>query len=136
MLSTFLASNIDTKLCTSILNMQIKTYLMKVILYNFKWEEKVVVNLPLDGKFCQSTILAAYWVIHKYTAILFISLHLLSLKLMCGWEKVKLLSRVWLFAIPWNVAYQAPPSMGFSRQEYWSWVPLPSLFHFPGQIYS
>ena len=35
-------------------------------------------------------------------------------------EKVKLLSRVWLFAIPWTTAYQAPPSMGFSRQEYWS----------------
>jgi len=40
--------------------------------------------------------------------------------------KVKSLSRVWLFAIPWPAAYQAPPSMGFSRQEYWSGVPLPS----------
>ena len=40
--------------------------------------------------------------------------------------KVKSLSRVWLFATPWTVAYQAPPSMGFSRQEYWSGVPLPS----------
>ena len=40
--------------------------------------------------------------------------------------KVKLLSRVWLFATPWTVAHQAPPSMGFSRQEYWSGVPLPS----------
>ena len=34
--------------------------------------------------------------------------------------KVKLLSRVWLLATPWTAAYQAPPSMGFSRQEYWS----------------
>ena len=42
-------------------------------------------------------------------------------------EKVKLLSRVWLFATPWTAAYQAPPSMGFPRQEYWSGVPLPSL---------
>ena len=41
--------------------------------------------------------------------------------------KVKSLSRVQLFEIPWPVAYQAPPSMGFSRQEYWSGVPLPSL---------
>ena len=41
--------------------------------------------------------------------------------------KVKLLSRVQLFAIPWTTAYQAPPSMGFSRQEYWSGVPSPSL---------
>ena len=40
--------------------------------------------------------------------------------------KVKSLSRVWLFATPWTAAYQAPPSMGFSRQEYWSGAPLPS----------
>ena len=37
------------------------------------------------------------------------------------------LSRVRLLATPWTAAHQAPPSMGFSRQEYWSWVPLPSL---------
>ena len=41
--------------------------------------------------------------------------------------KVKLLSRVQLFRTPWTAAYQAPPSMGFSRQEYWSGVPSPSL---------
>ena len=40
--------------------------------------------------------------------------------------KVKSLSRVRLFATPWTAAYQAAPSMGFSRQEYWSGVPLPS----------
>ena len=40
--------------------------------------------------------------------------------------KVKLLSRVRLLVTPWTVAHQAPPSMGFSRQEYWSGVPLPS----------
>ena len=40
--------------------------------------------------------------------------------------KVKSLSCVQLFATPWNAAYQAPLSMGFSRQEYWSGVPLPS----------
>ena len=40
--------------------------------------------------------------------------------------KVNLLSRVWLLATPWTAAHQAPPSMGFSRQEYWSGVPLPS----------
>ena len=40
--------------------------------------------------------------------------------------KVKLLSRVRLLATPWTAAYQAPPSMGFSRQEYWGGVPLPS----------
>ena len=45
-----------------------------------------------------------------------------------SWEKS--LSRVWLFATPWTVAYQAPPSMGFSRQEYWRGLPFPS----PGDL--
>ena len=46
----------------------------------------------------------------------------------CKWKvKVKSLNRVQLFKTPWTVVYQAPPSMGFSRQEYWSGVPLPSL---------
>ena len=40
--------------------------------------------------------------------------------------KVKSLSCVWLLATPWTAAYQAPPSMGFSGQQYWSGVPLPS----------
>ena len=40
--------------------------------------------------------------------------------------KLKSLSRVQLLATPWTAAFQAPPSMGFSRQEYWSGVPLPS----------
>ena len=46
-----------------------------------------------------------------------------------GWKwkvKVKSFSRVRLLATPWTAAYQAPPSMGFSRQEYWSGVPLSS----------
>jgi len=41
--------------------------------------------------------------------------------------KVKLLSRVQLLATPWTVAYQAPLFMGFSRQEYWSGVPLSGI---------
>ena len=40
--------------------------------------------------------------------------------------KVKSLSRVRLFATPWTIAHQAPPSMGFSRHRYWSGVPFPS----------
>ena len=40
--------------------------------------------------------------------------------------KVKSLSRVQLFATWWTVAYHAPPSMGFSKQEYWSGLPFPS----------
>ena len=46
--------------------------------------------------------------------------------LRCMKVKVKLLSRVRLLATPWTAAHQAPPSVGFSRQEYWSGVPLPS----------
>ena len=51
--------------------------------------------------------------------------------------KVKSLSRVWPSATPWTAAFQAPPSMGFSRQECWSGVPLPSLLamHSLHQIY-
>ena len=44
--------------------------------------------------------------------------------------KMKSLSRVRLFATPWTVAYQASPSRGFSRQEYWSGLPFPS----PGDL--
>ena len=45
-------------------------------------------------------------------------------------EWVKSLSRVRIFATPWTAAYQAPPSMGFSRQVYWSGLPFPS----PGDL--
>ena len=45
--------------------------------------------------------------------------------------KVKSLSRFRLFTTPWTAAHQAPPSMGFSRQEYWSGVPLPSPWKRP-----
>ena len=46
------------------------------------------------------------------------------------WGGVKSLSRVRLFVTPWTAAYQVPPSMGFSRQEYWSGLPFPS----PGDL--
>ena len=45
-------------------------------------------------------------------------------------SEVKSLSCVRLFVTPWTVAHQAPPSMGFSRQEYWSVLPFPS----PGDL--
>jgi len=45
--------------------------------------------------------------------------------------KVKLLSCVWPFVTPWIVAYQAPLSMGFSRQGYWSGLPFPSWEDLP-----
>ena len=53
------------------------------------------------------------------------ALYILILK-----EEVKSLSRVRLFATPWTIAYQAPPAMGFSRQEYWSGLPFLS----PGDL--
>ena len=46
-------------------------------------------------------------------------------------SEVKSFSRVRLFATPWTVAHQAPLSMGFSRQEYWSGLPFPSPGHLP-----
>ena len=49
--------------------------------------------------------------------------------LQCMKVKVKSLSRVRLFETPWTAAYQAPPSMEFSRQEYWSGLPFPSPMH-------
>ena len=58
------------------------------------------------------------------------TLEWVAISLSNAWKwkvKVKLLSGVWLLATPWTAAYQAPPSMGFSRQEYWSGLPLPSL---------
>ena len=60
--------------------------------------------------------------------------HLPLFSFLYSWEKVKVkvksLSRVRLFVTPWTVACQAPPSMGFSRQEYWSGLPFAS----PGDL--
>ena len=56
--------------------------------------------------------------------------HLSSHLSSCVKVKVKSLSHVRLFVTPWTVAYQAPLSMGFSRQEYWSGLPFPS----PGDL--
>ena len=47
------------------------------------------------------------------------------------WEPVKLLSRVWLFGIPWTVAYQTPPPREFSKQGYWSGLPFLSPGNLP-----
>ena len=62
-----------------------------------------------------------------YKVFLYLSLHLAS---SYCWVQLLLLlsrfSRVWLSATPWTAAHKAPPSVGFSRQEYWSGVSLPS----------
>ena len=57
------------------------------------------------------------------------TLEWVAISLSNAWKwkvKMKSLSHVWLFTTPWTAAHQAPPSMGFSRQEYWSGVALPS----------
>ena len=75
---------------------------------------------PIDGSPPGSPVLGILQAITlKWVAISFSS----------AWKwkvKLKLLSHVRLLATPWTAAYQDPPSMGFSRQEYWSGVPLPS----------
>ena len=48
--------------------------------------------------------------------------------------KVKSLSRVRLFAAQWTVAYQAPLSMGFSKEEFWSGLPFPSPGDLPNPV--
>ena len=57
-----------------------------------------------------------------YIIVILIYISLLLLLLLSRFSRVR------LFATPWTAAYQAPPSMGFSRQEYWSGVPLPSPY--------
>ena len=59
---------------------------------------------------------------HKHTHTIYIHIN--------SKVKVKSLSRVQLFVTPWTVAYQVPPSMGFSRQEFWSGLPFSS----PGDL--
>ena len=71
------------------------------------------------------------WVIWIQTKVILVPLPGSAAELFPALKvKVKSLSRVRLSATPWTVAYQAPPSMGFSRQEYWSGVPFPS----PGDL--
>ena len=63
------------------------------------------------------------------------TMELVAISFSNAWKwkvKVKSLSCVRLFATPWTAAYQAPPSVGFSRQEYWSGMPLPSPFPIVG----
>ena len=100
---------------TQISESQVKYYLLLLSCFN-----RVRLCDPIDGSPPGSSIpgiLQARTL--KWVAIAFSN----------AWKwkvKGKSLSRVQLLATPWTAAYQAPPSMGFSRQEYWSGVPLPS----------
>ena len=88
---------------------------------SLQWRRgSVVACCRVGSSGCSSTCMGSFKGDHHY-------LHYLhhSLKV-----KVKSLSRVWLFATLWTIAHQAPSSMGFSRQEYWSGLPFPS----PGDL--
>ena len=76
-----------------------------------------VLNRLQINTFCNSIILKKFQIFKK---------NLINTK-----SKCQLLSRIWLFATPWTVARQAPLSMGFSRQEYWSGLPFPPPGDFP-----
>ena len=91
----------------------------------WKWSCSVVSD-SLWPHWLQSTRLLHPWdFLGKSTGV---ACHCLLLKV--GISKWKSLSRVWLFMIPWTVAYQAPLSMEFSRKEYWSGLPFLS----PGDL--
>ena len=78
---------------------------------------------PIDGSLPGSTVLG---ILQART------LEWVAIAFSNAWKwkvKVKSLSHVWLFTTLWTAAYQAPPSMGFPRQEYWSGLPLPSPNH-------
>ena len=75
---------------------------------------------PVDGSLPGSSVLG---ILQART------LEWVAISFSTAWKwkvKVKSLSRVSLFATPWTAAYQAPPSIGVSGQEYWSGLPLPS----------
>ena len=73
-----------------------------------------------------------YWLSHKESPLcVCVRVCVCVCVCVCVKVNVKSLSRVRLFATPWTVAYQAPPSMGFSRQEYWSGLPFPSSGDLP-----
>ena len=75
---------------------------------------------PIDGSPLGSPI---PWILQART----LEWIAISFSSACKWKvKVKSLSRVGPLATPWTAAYYAPPSVGLSRQEYWSGVPLPS----------
>ena len=98
--------------------------------------------VPRSGALVENMIFPSSWIIltlpprkHESSGC---SVSLLTLGIVsasnfsngCMWSEVKSLSRVRLFVTPWTAAYQAPPPMGFSRQEYWSGLPFPS----PGDL--
>ena len=89
-------------------------------------EENSVMALDSEGAYQRNDFSEPRWLLRPTQR------KLLNLVTWDIWRrKVKSLSCVWLFGTAWTVAYQAPPSMGFSRQKYWSGLPFPSPGHLP-----
>ena len=87
-------------------------------------EKQIFLNSKLQSKLLLLFFFKLGWTSsHTHSVFLFLFFSVIKVK-------VKSLSHVWLFATPWTVACQAPLSMGFSRQEYWSRLPFPS----PGNL--
>ena len=78
--------------------------------------------------FTSKLSLRLFWYVDTYPTSMLHKLFSLPIRIPAQPLKVKVksLSCVQLFATPWTAAHQAPPSIGFSRQEYWSGLPLPS----------
>ena len=96
--------------------------------YLFKWnKDRFTQNLVYKYLFVQYVALFTFtpkWKQHEYLSLG------KSISKMWYSHKWNVLSHVWLFATPWTVAHQAPLSMEFSRQEYWSGLPFSS----PGDL--
>ena len=88
----------------------------------FQIYSKVVVHFAVHLKHCGYIFMHIYFTHNS----LYISTCIHSIPVRTCMHEVKSLSRVRLFGTLWTVAHQAPPSMGFSRQEYWSGLPFPS----------
>ena len=89
-------------------------------------------NIYTHTHFCSDQNMVILWftLFDDYRIVIRINMHsfffLLSVEFVFVLTKVKSLSHVRLFEIPWTVVCQAPPSSGFSRQEYWTRLPFPS----------
>ena len=102
------------------------------LLYCFNYSHFCFHHYRLALLSCTSNITTAFLFAFRYPGLEIKILYCCTLYSSIQYTKVKVksLSRVWLFATPWTVAYQAPLSMGFSRQECWSGLPFPS----PGDL--
>ena len=102
---------------------RIRDSFIEKVVYLFPATATSVVSDAVRPQKRQPTRLPRPWILQART------LAWVAISFSNAWKwkvKVKSLSHVWLLATPWTAAYQAPLSMGFSRREYWSGVPLPS----------